>query len=98
MQPVNPDAPRWRSAPQSEFVWSGWGDEYVVYHRPSGKTHYLNAASEQLLNRILLEPKAAEAVATEFAGVDAREDGDRLAADMSDMLKHFETLGLVERL
>jgi len=97
-QKGNPDVPRWRSVPQSEIVWSRWGHDYVAYHRLSGKTHYLNAASEQLLTRILLLPKDAETVAIEFVGRDAGEGDNPVAASMTDMLEHFEYLGLVERL
>ena len=94
----NPDVPRWRSVPKSEFVWSKWGDDFVVYHRPSGNTHYLNASSEFLLTHILLSPLDAEAVATEFSR-DVANDGDALSAkDMSVMLEQFEHIGLVERL
>ena len=97
MASVNHSVSRqWRSSPQTDFLWFGWDDEFIAFHRPSGKTHYLNNASEQLLTRILLVPMNAAEIAAEYAG--AGNFNDQFVDEMMTMLEHFEDLGLVERL
>ncbi len=89
-------SPKWRSSRQTDFVWCRWGDNFIAFHRPSGKTHYLNDASERLLTRILLVPMNAAEIAAEFA--DAGICSDQIVDEMILMLGHLEELGLVERL
>lgn len=79
---------RWRAAPAEHVVWTSWDDDYVAYHRPSGKTHFLNASSHYLLTELLREPRDVQAVADAF--------GDSSLAEVAAMLEHFEHLGLIE--
>lgn len=92
----NACAPRWHATDPTTIRWERFGDHYAAYHRPSGKTHFLNGASRTLLCDILSEPKPERQVAAEFAG-----DGDELPAEFGDelraMLERFEQLGLVRR-
>ena len=78
-------------------MWAKFDDDYVAYHRPSGKTHFLNAASQLLICAILTEPRDLAAIANEFAS--DRTDGnvDAYLEQMKAMLDHLETLGLVDR-
>ena len=87
----------WQSTASDESLWVEWSGDHVVYHRPSGKTHVLNAATAALLTRVLVEPKTVEAAARELAaitGVTAPEDFTR---HITDTLLRLEQLGLVER-
>jgi PqqD family protein of HPr-rel-A system len=94
------DQPLWKVVAQSQLCWAEWGDS-VLYHRPSGKTHFLNTASTLLLSRLLLEPKTldaiTEAIAPLRADPDPTEHAD-LQDYVEDLLLRFEELGLVERL
>ena len=73
---------RWRAAPATEFAWADWPDGHVLYHRPSGKTHFLNDAGATQLRELLAAPGEA---------FEADES-------LRDLLLRFEALGLVERL
>jgi PqqD family protein of HPr-rel-A system len=91
------EPPRWRGGRADELVWAELGDDFVVYHRPSGRTHFFNAATATLLKHVLVEPRSAVAAADELA---AREEavGDAgFFAAVEASLAHLEHLGLVER-
>ena len=88
---------RWRAGPAHDLVWSELGDTYVVYHRPSGRTHFFNAATADLLEHVLSVPRTARAAANELA---AREDAaadPQFNALVADSLEHLAHLGLIER-
>ena len=74
-----------------------FGNDYVAYHRPSGKTHFLNAASQLLICNILTEPTALSAIAEEFAPDVTDDHADAYLEQMKAMLDRLEHLGLVER-
>lgn len=67
--------------PPAQFAWAHWSDGHVLYHRPSGKTHFLNEAGAALLRELLANP--AETFDADPA--------------LQGLLLRFETLGLVER-
>lgn len=71
----------WRAAPGDEFAWASWPDGHVVYHRPSGKTHLLNAQGGALLLELLANPGEVYEVDPSVAA----------------LMFRFEALGLVER-
>lgn len=83
---------QWQAAPPESLDWASWGGEHVLYHRPSGKTHLLNAASVRLLTVILLAPRSLSEIETELAGGGIAQDG----AEVLGMLLRLEELGLVE--
>ncbi|WP_405240421.1 HPr-rel-A system PqqD family peptide chaperone [Lentisalinibacter orientalis] len=93
------DSPSWYVPFPDDLIWASWGDSYVAYHRPSGKTHFLNSASHELLCEVLRESADIEAIARDFApvndndGVVSSRDREQLAA----LLNHLEELGLVRR-
>lgn len=87
----------WRAAGRESLLWARYDDEYVVYHRPSGKTHYVNMASALLLQSVLVEPKTA-AVAAEQLGVEQSAAVDsEFVERVGQLLVRFEELGLVVR-
>jgi PqqD family protein of HPr-rel-A system len=88
---------RWRTGPSHDLAWAELGDAYVVYHRPSGRTHFLNSATADLLQHVLAEPRTARTAAEELA---ARENSVGDAAFFSavaESLTHLEHLGLIQR-
>ena len=87
----------WRASPVDDTAWVQFDDEYVAYHRPSGKTHFLNAATHRLLTDLLVEPASAATVAAAFAaGSSASPVGD-VEKELRATLSHLESLGLVAR-
>lgn len=87
----------WRARPAHEFVSSQLGDDYAVYHRPSGRTHFLNAAAADLLERVLLQPRTAAAAAAELAAGEGAPGSAEFVAVVAESLSRLEYLGLIER-
>ena len=90
------DVSLWRSN-AADCLWASYDDQYVVYHRPSGKTHFLNAAGYRLLTEILTSACQTATIAAQLAGSDAGKSGPLNAAEVHEMLVRFEYLGLVDR-
>lgn len=87
---------RWRSCPQDECIWVPFDDEFVVFHKPSGKTHFLNAASEVLIREVLDEPRDFSDVLEFFGSEVAGEDASAYRKQMKEMLSRLEHLGLIK--
>ncbi|MFA7666650.1 MAG: HPr-rel-A system PqqD family peptide chaperone [Burkholderiaceae bacterium] len=98
---------RWRSPSDGRLAWAEYGDRFVVYHRLSSQTHFLNAASAMILQDLLSQPAGLETV--HAALVQAQTDAGQAGADealppavlrqsIAETLLRFEELGLVERI
>lgn len=89
----------WRLRAPDDLAWASWNDEFVAYHRPSGKTHFLNAASHFLLTELLPEPRDTAAIAAIFTSEESHGAGvpGETFQEVLSMLEHFEQLGLIER-
>lgn len=87
---------RWRVAPGSPFAWAHAQSGHVLYHRPSGQTHFLNETAALLLGRCLLEPRNADEAAASLARLQGAEPDPQLPGHVAELLLHFEALGLVE--
>lgn len=87
----------WHAASEDVLVWTELDGDFAVYHRLSGTTHFLNAASKQLLDALRCEPMSTAVVADEFAEVMAPGQGESAAQSISDLLKQFEAMGLLTR-
>lgn len=84
------DSRRWRAVDPLDIAWIGWEESFVAYHRPSGKTHFLNAFSHWLLTEFLIEP-------TTLGEVQSATSDDANAGEISALLERFEELGLLVR-
>jgi PqqD family protein of HPr-rel-A system len=89
-----PDNVLWSSKPD-DCVWARYDDDFVVFHRPSGKTHLMNPAGYMLITEILSDPASASTIAARLANNGSDGAVDQVA--LSDMLLRFEHLGLVSR-
>jgi PqqD family protein of HPr-rel-A system len=87
----------WRAGRADDLVWAEFGDDYVVYHRPSGKTHFFNTATATLIRVVLTEPKNATAAAEALAEHEEAAGDEAFFAAVAESLAHLEHLGLVER-
>jgi PqqD family protein of HPr-rel-A system len=76
--------------------WFVAGDEHVVYHHPSGKTHLLNAGSALLIQEVLREARASEQAADELARLQGALSDPRFREHVTGLLSRFAELGLVE--
>ncbi len=91
------DRVRWRAAAQHAFAWANEDNEPVLYHRPSGQTHFINAATALLLRQILLQPNDAESASQALAAAHEAPESDDLIEHVAGILLRLEELGLVER-
>jgi PqqD family protein of HPr-rel-A system len=87
---------RYRQGSPEECIWVDCDDAFVVYHRPSGKTHLMNHASSRLLRDLLREPRRLVDIAEALAQ-GAGPQSDEVLDSLQAMLKRFEQLGLVDR-
>ena len=90
---------QWRSVPQDQFLWGEWGREFALFHKPSGQTHFLNAASAALLRSILLDPIDAQGASRALAEQlpEAPAPDAEFTRYVFGLLVRFEELGLVVR-
>lgn len=87
---------RWQSRCVHDLAWVEHGDQVVVYHRPSGQTHFLNASAALLLIEVLVRPSTldeAAAALSERAGPPSPAMRERVR----QLVLRFEELGLIER-
>jgi len=91
-------SPKWRSRSSSQIVWAIFDQDYVAFHRPSGKTHFLNEASYLLISEILAEPQSLDTIVREFVSGEDEANPAPYASQMRAMLDHLEDFGLVDRL
>jgi PqqD family protein of HPr-rel-A system len=90
---------RWRAVSPDALVWADYGPDSALYHRPSGQTHFVNAAAALLLREILSEPMDSAGASRALADA-ARGDAalpPQLDEYVNTMLHRLEELGLVER-
>lgn len=92
----SPDS-QWRLSSGDSCAWSDFGDGYVGYHRPSGKTHLLNEAGYRLLTELLLEPKDLATIAAEYDPGHQGTSSEDYLRRMRQMLRRLEQFGLIER-
>lgn len=89
--------PTWRRADAAACAWTDWGTEPgVIYHRPSGKTHFVNASTVFLLEQLLAGPATHEAATQALAEALGRAADDALRDDVAGTLFRLEELGLIE--
>jgi PqqD family protein of HPr-rel-A system len=87
----------WVSCDPSDLVWVDLDEQFAVFHRPSGKTHFLNASSAFILDDILRNPQIGGQVVDKFMTGSESESREQIASGILEMLLHMEELGLVVR-
>lgn len=87
----------WHAAPEDVLAWTELDGDFAVYHRLSGTTHFLNAASKLLIEALRREPMTTAGVADEFAEVMLAGEGETAMQSIADLLHQFEAIGLLTR-
>ena len=85
------------AARENEFSWEEWDDRFVLFHRLSQKTHYLNATSAIVLQCLVESPYTAETLADTLARESGEPLSDELRSSIAGLLRRFETQGLAVR-
>jgi len=87
----------WRVDRPDELVWASFDSGAAVYHRPSGKTHFLNASSVAMLELLQVGPADAAEVCAAIGGSSAADPLAEHILQVSDVLRNFERVGLIQR-
>ena len=87
----------WRAAQPDSMVWAHWNDDFIAYHKPSGLTHFLNAASKSLLTETLAQTSNTAAIVEKFLSPGGKSSSSSHPDEILAMLERLEQLGLVER-
>ena len=87
---------RWRRCPAEQLEILACGEDYVAYHRPSGKTHLLNQSSYQLLFQVLDEHREFAEIVSQCMPDDPGVDADEFVFELAMLLEDLEHLGLVK--
>lgn len=86
------------TARQDDFSWEAWDDRYVLYHRVSQKTHYLNATSAIVLQYLVELPYSAEDLAQTLSEESGDPLSDELRGSIAELLRHLEIKGLAAQI
>lgn len=88
---------RWIAAEIGSLLWWEVGEDYVLFHRPSSKTHFVNRATFLLLDQVLSDPVDLATAAARLARAQRLPAGDTFLREVEALLVRLEQLGLVER-
>lgn len=86
---------RWAACPATDLSWAELGGDHAVYHRPSGKTHFVNTPTVLLLSEILVMPRTTHAAAQALAVAQRHTCDHRFVVAVEDLLGRLGDLGLV---
>ena len=86
------------TARKADFCWEEWDDRYVLFHRASQKTHYLNETSAVVLQCVAESPYEADTLANTLAEESGEPLSEGLRRSISKLLQRLETQGLVVRI
>jgi PqqD family protein of HPr-rel-A system len=87
---------RYRAIDPSQLRWLELDAEFVLYHRPSGKTHFLNATSACLLMEILARPRTAAEATSLLLESQATPIEDAQHEYVRGLLQRFAELGIID--
>ena len=88
---------RWRSTAAADCVWTALDGDFVLFYRPSGRTHFVNAATAMLLEHVLVDPQDTEDASLALAAAGLAGDSPALRRHVEELLVRLEELGLVTR-
>ena len=86
------------TAQKADFCWEEWDDRYVLFHRASQKTHYLNQTSAIVLQCLMESPYAAEMLADTLSAESGEPLSEEFRKSIAELLQHLETQGLAVRI
>jgi PqqD family protein of HPr-rel-A system len=87
----------WTGLPEELLLWEQFGDEYVVYNRRSGETHFLNLTAAEVLRILQGGPATLPAVAAQIRDLfDVEtEEEPALIQHISRVIQEFDHVGLI---
>ncbi|SER31231.1 PqqD family protein, HPr-rel-A system [Nitrosomonas sp. Nm51] len=89
---------RWRANQFHTLLIEDWNEEYTVFQPDSGKTHFFNQMSIQMLIYLDQNPATLEEISTHLAMQFQQTPDNSFLRSIEKVLHHFDTLGLVSKL
>jgi PqqD family protein of HPr-rel-A system len=89
------DESLWAGLPENALIWEQFGDEYVVYSRRSGETHFLNVTAAEVLKVLQSEPATLPAVVAQVCHLFDMEEEPALIQHISRVMQEFDHVGLI---
>lgn len=86
-----------RYATVPDLLWTDCGDVMAVFHRGSGKTHFLNHPSHALLTKVLAAPTDLAGAARNLARLQSVDCDRNFEEHVFRLVARLEELGLVRR-
>ncbi|MDR4516419.1 MAG: HPr-rel-A system PqqD family peptide chaperone [Nitrosomonas sp.] len=87
----------WQSNLFNSLLIEDWGEEYTVFQPDSGKTHFLNQMSMQILEFLDRNPATTEKISAYLAEQFQQEPNHNFLHNIEKILYHFDTLGLINK-
>lgn len=91
-----PSSAKW-TVSSCPLMWTQCGEEYIVFHRASGETHYLNDLSALILRLLEREPDTTHGIHQELIDMLGVSPGVEVEQQIDSLLARFEQLGVVGR-
>ncbi|MCW5608530.1 MAG: HPr-rel-A system PqqD family peptide chaperone [Nitrosomonas sp.] len=88
---------RWLSNNFHSLLIADWEDEYTVFQPDSGKTHFLNRMSMQMLSFLDQHPASSAEVCSYLSREFERETNQNFQDSIEKILYHFDALGLIRK-
>jgi PqqD family protein of HPr-rel-A system len=87
----------WRSAGFSFLQIKEWNEEFAVFQPDSGKTHFLNQMSMQILSALDQSPASAEDICRFLAEQFQLRHDQNFSQQIIKALHRLDELGLIEK-
>jgi len=87
----------WRSAGFSFLQIKEWNEEFAVFQPDSGKTHFLNQMSMQILSALDQSPASAEDICRFLAEQFQLPHDQNFSQQIIKALHRLDELGLIEK-
>lgn len=89
--------PRFVSVPPADLVCARWDDQCVLFHRSSGRTHFVNESTLMLLDRVLREPRDIASATEELARLSNLPLDERVRSHVHELMLRLDDIGLLVR-
>ncbi len=89
---------RWQSNNFHTLLIEDWDGEFTVFQPDSGRTHYLNLMSMQMLILLSQKSATAEDVSNFLAIKFELKPDNEFQHNIEKILNHFNALGLIDKI
>ncbi|MDC8446705.1 MAG: HPr-rel-A system PqqD family peptide chaperone [Nitrosomonas sp.] len=88
---------RWLSDNFHTLLVADWDEEYTVFQPDSGKTHFFNQMSMEMLSFLSRRPVSIEEICDYLSRQSGQTPDENFQDNIEKILYHFNALGLVKK-